>query len=143
MLRMSQADYAAIRKHGEETYPDECCGVLLGRVEGNDLRAVHAAVRCENVAATPSTNYAMDLRHIVRLQREARAQGLVIVGFYHSHPDHPPLPSPQDLQDAHWSGCSYVITAVEQGHSTVTKSFVLLGGDETSKTLAEEPIALE
>lgn len=140
---MSQADYAAIRRHAEESYPDECCGVLLGRFESDDLRAVHAAVRCENIAESPRTQYAMDVRHVVRLQREARAQGLAIVGFYHSHPDHPPLASPQDLQDAHWSGCSYVITAIEQAHATITKSFVLLGGDETSKTLAEEPIALE
>jgi proteasome lid subunit RPN8/RPN11 len=61
------------------------------------------------------------------------------VGFYHSHPDWPPRWSSTDLEEAHWTGCSYVITSVERGKAAVTNSFLLCGG-EAAKHFAEEAI---
>jgi len=61
-----------------------------------------------------------------------------IVGFYHSHPDHPARPSPTDLEDAHWIGCSYVITSVVQGKAHETRSFLLNGTLEEDKHFVEE-----
>ena len=63
-----------------------------------------------------------------------------IVGFYHSHPDHPARWSSTDLAGAHWIGCSYVITSVEKGKAAVTNSFELTGTDESDKRLQDETV---
>lgn len=65
-----------------------------------------------------------------------------IVGFYHSHPDHPAQPSPTDLEHAHWIGCSYVITSVEQGNATDTQSFCLSGSREEDKKFLSELVVV-
>jgi proteasome lid subunit RPN8/RPN11 len=67
---------------------------------------------------------------LVRIQREALLAGHDIVGFYHSHPDHPARWSVTDLAEAHWTGCSYVITNVENGRAVLTNSFLLLDQEE-------------
>jgi len=64
------------------------------------------------------------------------------VGFYHSHPDHPARWSQTDLAEAHWLGCSYVITSVEAGQATETRSFVLAGATEDEKRLEPEKITV-
>jgi len=98
MLKLRPADYDEIRRHGEETYPHECCGVLLG-VIGDDWREVRATVRCGNTRI--------------------------------------------DFQEAHWIGCSYVITSVEHGRAEQTNSFALTGATEEDKALVDEPIVVE
>jgi proteasome lid subunit RPN8/RPN11 len=77
---------------------------------------------------------------LVKIEREARSKGLGIGGFYHSHPDHPAQWSPTDFAEAHWLGCSYVITAVEQGKAAVTNSFLLAGVIEEDKRFEDEDI---
>jgi proteasome lid subunit RPN8/RPN11 len=77
---------------------------------------------------------------LVKIEREARQQGLSIAGFYHSHPDHPAQWSQTDFAEAHWLGCSYVITAVAQGRATVTNSFLLTGATEETKQFETETI---
>ena len=143
MLKLRPNDYDEIRRHGEETYPHECCGVLLG-VIGNDTREVRATVRCANTRIdSPQNRYHIDPRELVRVQREARERDLDIVGFYHSHPDHPAHWSPTDFQEAHWIGCSYVITSVEHGRAAQTNSFALTGTTEENKALLDEPIVVQ
>ena len=72
MLKLRPTDYDEIRRHGEETYPHECCGVLLG-VIGDDAREVRATVRCGNTRIdSPQNRYNIDPRELVRVQREAR-----------------------------------------------------------------------
>ena len=142
MLNLQPSDYDKIRRHGEETYPNECCGILVGTSEG-DIRSVRSVVRCDNVRTDSSqTHYHIDPRQLVRSQREARESGLDIIGFYHSHPDHPAQWSPTDLEQAHWIGCSYVITSVENGKAAQTNSFALSGSREEDKALAEEEVML-
>src|SRR6185369_1828258 len=115
MLKLLQSDFDAMRRHGEETYPHECCGVLLGRSDGED-RVVEAVVRCGNTRDdSPHNRYHISPAELVKIQREGRAKSFDIVGFYHSHPDHPAQWSPTDFAEAHWIGCSYVITSVQQG----------------------------
>jgi proteasome lid subunit RPN8/RPN11 len=143
MLKLSQSDYLSLRQHGEETYPYECCGVLLGRFDDNGAEFVTKSVshiaRCGNTRAdSPHNRYQIDPRELIRIQREGRERGEDIVGFYHSHPDHPAQWSPTDLAEAHWFGCSYVITSVEKGVATITNSFELVGGDEADKKLVDE-----
>jgi proteasome lid subunit RPN8/RPN11 len=139
MLRISQPVYTALRHHGEETYPYECCGVLLGRFDDDGARTVTRAIRAGNTRAdSPHNRYNIDPKELIRIQREGRERGEDIVGFYHSHPDHAPQWSQTDLTEAHWLGCSYVITSVEKGKAAVTNSFELVGIDETDKRFVEE-----
>jgi len=143
MLKFSRSTYADLRRHGEETYPHECCGILLGTADG-DVRTVRATLRCNNTRTdSPENRYNIDPRELVRAQREAHERGLDIVGFYHSHPDHPARWSPTDFEEAHWIGCSYVITSVEQGRAAQTNSFALTGTKEEDKALVEEEILVE
>lgn len=142
MLKIGQPEYEALRLHGEDTYPAECCGVLLGSVDG-DVRQVTSVVRCGNTRADrPQDRYHIDPKELVRIQRQSRERGLDIVGFYHSHPDHPAQWSQTDLAEAHWIGCSYVITSVERGRATITNSFALTGTLEEDKRFENEKIEL-
>jgi len=114
MLTIPRDVYASLRQHGEETYPHECCGVLLGQFADDGSKTV------------------------IRIQREGRERGEDIVGFYHSHPDHPARWSTTDLAEAHWFCCSYVITSVEKGVAKITNSFELAGTDEADKKFVDE-----
>ena len=141
MLKITQKDYDSLRKHGEETYPHECCGVLLGQMDDSGVRIVTSTARCGNTRTdSPQNRYNIDPRELVRIQREGRGRGEDIVGFYHSHPDHPARWSPTDFNEAHWLGCSYVITSVEQGVAKQTNSFFLAGTGEDDKRFEDEEI---
>jgi proteasome lid subunit RPN8/RPN11 len=143
MLRLNAATYEALRTHGEETYPHECCGVLLGH-SGESGNTVQAAVRAGNTRTDSAHNrYNIAPQELVKIQRRAREQGWDIVGFYHSHPDHPAQWSATDLAEAHWLGCSYVITAVAKGAAQQTNSFLLTGASEEEKALVNEGISIE
>ena len=141
MLKVSRQDYDALRRHGEETYPHECCGVLLGRFDDDGTRVVTSTARCGNTRTDSAHNrYNIDPRELVRIQREGRERGEDIVGFYHSHPDHPAQWSQTDHAEAHWLGRSYVITSVEKGKAVLTNSFELTGPDESGKKLEDERV---
>jgi proteasome lid subunit RPN8/RPN11 len=143
VLRLPRAVYDAIRAHGEETYPHECCGALLGRPAGEGWR-VESAVRAGNTRTDSAHNrYQIAPAELVRIERDARRQGLEIAGFYHSHPDHPARWSPTDFAEAHWIGCSYVITEVAEGTAAVTNSFRLAGETEENKRFEPDTIVLE
>ena len=140
MLKIPASAYDALRLHGEETYPHECCGVLLGEMNGEG-RSVKSVVRCGNTRTdSPQNRYHIDPKELVKIQREGRERSEDIVGFYHSHPDHPAQWSKTDLAEAHWIGCSYVITAVEKGEAKITNSFELAGTEENDKKFVDEKI---
>jgi proteasome lid subunit RPN8/RPN11 len=140
VLRLSQKIYDSLRAHGEETYPNECCGALLGKPSPEGWRVV-AAVRAGNTRTDSAHNrYNIAPAELVKIEREARSQGLGIAGFYHSHPDHPAQWSATDLAEAHWLGCSYVITEVAQGKAATTNSFLLVGATEEEKHFEAESI---
>jgi proteasome lid subunit RPN8/RPN11 len=140
MLKIGKSHYEAIRRHGEETYPHECCGVLLGQME-DDARIVTSTARAGNTRTDSAHNrYNIDPKELVRIQRQARERNEDIIGFYHSHPDHPAEWSQTDLAEAHWFGCSYVITSVEKGKAVLTNSFELAGTDEGDKKLLDEAV---
>jgi proteasome lid subunit RPN8/RPN11 len=143
VLKIGKSQFEELRRHGEQTYPHECCGVLLGAINGEGVKHVRAVVRCGNTRIdSPHNRYHIDPRELVSIQREARESELDIIGFYHSHPDHPARWSPTDLAEAHWIGCSYVITSVEQGRAAQTNSFALAGEEET-KEFHDEEITVE
>ncbi len=142
-LHLPKSVFEAIRAHGEETYPHECCGVLLGKSSPEGWR-VQSAVRAGNTRTDSAHNrYHIAPIELVKIQREAGRQGLDIAGFYHSHPDHPAQWSPTDFAEAHWIGCSYVITEVARGKAAVTNSFLLAGTTEDDKRFENETIKIE
>jgi cysteine synthase B len=112
---------AAIRAHSEAVYPDEACGVLLGPRDG----VVSRAISLDN-----TTDLERRRRFLVgpdeyrRAERHASETGLEIVGFYHSHPDHPAEPSAFDLEHA-WPNLSYAIQSVRSGSSGELRSWRL------------------
>jgi proteasome lid subunit RPN8/RPN11 len=142
-LILSQSLYDQFRTHGEETYPNECCGIMLGKADADAVR-VASLVRAGNTRTDSAHNrYNIAPQELIAAQREARKQGLDIVGFYHSHPDHPAQWSQTDFAEAHWFGCAYVITAIERGHARLTNSFLLTGTGEDDKSFAPQAIAVE
>ena len=136
--------YNDLRAHGEETYPHECCGILLGK-SADDNITVHQLIRAGNTRTDSAHNrYNIAPQELIAAQREARKQGLDIVGFYHSHPDHPAQWSSTDFAEAHWFGCAYVITSVDgdktKGTAQITNSFLLTGTSEDDKAFAPQCI---
>ena len=138
ILRLTHAVYESMRVHGENTYPYECCGALLGYPVMGDWDVI-AAVRAGNTRTDSARNrYHIAPAELVKIQREAMLRGLDIAGFYHSHPDHPAQWSTTDFAEAHWIGCCYVITEVAQGRAAQTHSFLLAGSTEEDKRLESQ-----
>jgi proteasome lid subunit RPN8/RPN11 len=138
MLRIENKLLSNIWKHAAEEYPAECCGVLLG-TRGRSSRNVMQIVRCRNVHITPKSRYSIAPEQLISIQRDARDLKLEIVGFYHSHPDHPAVASETDLAEANWSGCSYLIVGMERGSGTNARSYVLNIENE-SRIFVEESL---
>jgi proteasome lid subunit RPN8/RPN11 len=131
-----------LRAHGEQTYPHECCGALLGNPTPEGWRIV-SAIRAGNTRTDSAHNrYQIAPIELVKIQRDAMRQGLDIAGFYHSHPDHPAQWSSTDFAEAHWLGCVYVITAVAEGKAVETNAFLLAGATEEDKHFEPLPIAI-
>lgn len=141
-LQILRPVFEAMRRHGEETYPHECCGALLGHsLQGGSWRIV-AAVRAGNTRTDSAHNrYQIAPLELVHIERDARKQRLDIAGFYHSHPDHPAQWSPTDFAEAHWLGCAYVISEVRGGKAATTNAFLLGGSVEEDKHF--EPMTIE
>ncbi len=143
VLKLTQAQLQEIRQHGEKTYPYECCGVLTGESGPDGTKRVLRVIGCDNADSDkPQRWYQIDPRDLVRIQRQAYESGQDIIGFYHSHPEAPARWSASDLAEAHWPGCSYVITSVEQGKAKESNSF-LLSGEEADKRFEDEEISIE
>jgi proteasome lid subunit RPN8/RPN11 len=142
VLQLTRALFDQIRTHGEQTYPHECCGALLGHSTAEGWR-VEAAVPAGNTRTDSAHNrYQIAPLELVKIEREARRQRFEIAGFYHSHPDHPAQWSATDFAEAHWLGCSYVITEVAQGKAAVTNSFLLAGATEEDKRFEPQTISV-
>ncbi len=141
MLKIRTVDLEELRAHAEEVYPNECCGVLLGHVE-SDVRIIEKSIRCKNIEFDSTQRYSIAPADLIRIQRDAREQGLEIVGFYHSHPDHSPHWSTRDLAEAHWKGCEYTIISVVNGVAGEVNSYRLAGTD-SEKKFVTEPVVTE
>jgi len=137
MLKISKADYDLIRWEAERSYPDECCGIILGKSYDGE-RVVTMTLTCKNTRLdTPKARHAIHPEQVTAALQLARNRQENVIGFYHSHPDHPSNDPSDDLAAAHWFGCSYVITSVERGHAAVTDSYILTGAEKQKKFLRE------
>ena len=110
-------------RHARACAPDECCGLLLGR-EG----AIVEAVRARNVAADPATRFLIDPADHFAAMRTARAQALVIVGFYHSHPRSAAEPSPRDVAEFDYPDHLYAIVSLRTEPAEI-RLFRLVSGN--------------
>lgn len=125
ILELAPHHVTAIRRHAEEAYPEECCGILLGS-EGSEMAHVTELMEAENQrdADHRHNRYLIPPAAVLRAERRARELGLRVVGYYHSHPDHPSEPSAFDRDHA-WPETSYLIVAVEQGRAAKMQSWRL------------------
>jgi proteasome lid subunit RPN8/RPN11 len=123
-LRLPGALLEQIRRHGEAAYPAECCGALVGRAEGGGGKEVARLAPLVNHRTDNPHRYLIVPEDLRRLESELRAEGLEIVGYYHSHPDHPARPSAFDTDHA-WPWYSYLIVRVDRGAAADAASWVL------------------
>jgi proteasome lid subunit RPN8/RPN11 len=125
MIRLPETAIEAIREHGRESYSDEACGAMYGRVNGLDAKVVVRVASLENARENERhRRFVVTADAYRRAEAEATESGLTLLGFYHSHPDHPAYPSAYDLEHA-FPFFSYLILAVENAEPQTMRSFVL------------------
>ena len=137
VLVLSDALRRRIESEGVAAYPNECCGILIGRdVAGR--RLVERLEPGQNVfqAEERYHRFSIDPRAQLKAERQAEAEGKVVLGFYHSHPDHPAKPSETDRQFG-WPYYSYVIVSIANRQPVDMTSWVL---DEQTETFARQDI---
>ncbi len=126
MLTITTDALQAIHTHGEAAYPNEGVGLLLGTANGAGKTAMAALPLPNTWAPDEQANrYQVTGADMLQGEKEAARLGLDVLGFFHSHPDHPAEPSRWDHEWATWPWYSYVITTVARGRATVTRSWQL------------------
>ena len=133
-LQLSPEAADSIRAHGRETYPHECCGALLGH--GDQVRSAFALPNTTEEG--PRRRFLVRADDYRQAEARGRQQGMQLLGFYHSHPDHPAAPSQYDLDHA-WPSFAYVIVSVHAGRDEDLRSW-RLSGDRAR--FDEEPVEL-
>ncbi len=121
-VTLNPAARAAIERHGAETYPHECCGALFGRAGGSVVSDVLALPN--TTTEGPRRRFLISPQDYRAAEAHARSSGLALLGFYHSHPDHPARPSQHDLEHA-WPNLVYLITSVRDGRPEATTAWWL------------------
>lgn len=122
-LRLSNSVVEEIRREGEQAYPGECCGILAGRT-GN-VKEVLRLVPALNRRTDDPHRYLISPDDLRLIEARLRSSGQEILGFYHSHPDHPATPSAFDTEQA-WPWYSYIIVGVDRGRAAELASWVLV-----------------
>ncbi len=124
MLSLTEAHDAEMRGHGERDYPYECCGLLVGRFAGGGGKEVVETYAISNAREEEAKRNRFLIRpeELLRGERHARARGLDVVGFYHSHPDDEAVPSRYDLEHA-WPTYSYIVVSVRRGRAVALRSW--------------------
>lgn len=125
MIFLDAQHIQEMETHGKEAYPEECCGAMLGHMTENGDKTVVKLVRIENSSAqNRHRRFEVTAGDYMRLEKEAKQLSLQLLGFYHTHPDHPAEPSQTDLQYA-WPFFSYIILSVRNGKASEMNSFEL------------------
>src|SRR6185295_15302719 len=116
MLYLEVQHRAEIIAHSESDYPYECCGLLLGAFARDGMKTVSEVFPISNARdeAAKRTRFLIRPEELLRGERHAHARNLDVLGFYHSHPDHPAVPSQYDLEHA-WPVYSYIVVSVQSG----------------------------
>jgi proteasome lid subunit RPN8/RPN11 len=134
---LPESALAEIRTQGEAAYPEECCGFLIGVSEGDNVRRVTRVRPAINrVEKERERRFVIPAEELLRAEAELGPGETSVVGFYHSHPDHPPRPSEFDREHA-WPWYSYLVLAVQRGLAGAMGAFEL---DPESRTF--QPVGL-
>lgn len=126
MIKISEEQLEEIKRHAEAEYPHECCGLLIGRIEdGGRTRVVAETYPVKNSWTEGPQHDRMLIAPLdyARAERESAKKGLGVVGDYHSHPDHPAVPSQFDLEHSPWPTMSYIIVSVHEGRAAELRSW--------------------
>jgi proteasome lid subunit RPN8/RPN11 len=124
-IKLTSEQIEAIKRHGEAAYPEECGGLLLGKQVGG-TRVVDEVLPLENVRPDSRHNRVeLSPRDYLRAEREAGRRGLGVWGYYHSHPDHPAVPSGFDLAHAPFTEWSYLIVSVQAGKAVEVRAWTV------------------
>jgi proteasome lid subunit RPN8/RPN11 len=130
VIKLGANVHEEIMRHAEREYPRECCGLLVGRiVDGGRTRIIHETFPVENTFEEGERHHRMSIEPLdyARAERLYAARGLGVVGNYHSHPDHPAVPSQFDLEHlAPWPTMSYIVVSVREGKAADFRSWELL-----------------
>jgi len=141
-VRLPKAAVEAMLAHARDGYPFEVCGVFLGR--SGPFARVEAVKQVVNrETESPRVRYQIAPEDLIRIQREAREQGLEILGYYHSHPDHPARPSETDRRVAAGGlsdGVLHVVVGVEKGEKALPTAWVFR---DATQSFEEEPFEVE
>lgn len=138
-LVLSPEVEAEIRAHARAEYPHECCGALLGTEQG-ETRLITQIIRLANERTDErERRFYVSPQQVLMAERQARAAGLLLLGFYHSHPNHPAVPSEYDREHA-LPYYSYPIVSVIQGEPVELRSWRL---KEDRTGFAEEPLEVQ
>lgn len=119
MITLTKERLEEIRQHGVRDYPYECCGLLLGRFAENGHKVVTETYPISNAReeSAKRNRFLIQPEELMRGEKYARTKALEVVGFYHSHPDSPAVPSQYDLEHA-WPTYSYIIVSVNKEAAT-------------------------
>ena len=134
-IRLSTSLLDEIRRHGERAYPAECCGALVGRIAEGVKEVVRLAPAVNRRIDDPH-RYLIAPDDLRRLETEIRRESLEVVGYYHSHPDHPARPSAFDTEHA-WPWYSYLIVRIDRARAADAASWVL---DDERPLMHPEPL---
>lgn len=137
MLCIDKNKFREVENEAKKSYPVECCGLLIG-TNTSEKKVVEVRPLRNTNTERSHDRYEIEGREFIKADKEAARKGLQIIGIYHSHPDHPAIPSAFDTDHA-WCGYSYLIAAVENGERIVIRSWVF---DEEKKQFQEEEINL-
>lgn len=153
MLKLNSDHLQAMQTHAETTYPEECCGLLLGQIKGDTKTLIEvlptenswgdeAVDNFQSIETSNKTSkrnrFSIAPKVMFEVQKSVRGRNLDIIGIFHSHPDNPARPSEFDRAIA-WHSYSYIIISVQQGKTCDLKSWVL---DDDHKFQPEEIITI-
>jgi len=124
MIRVGEALIDKMHEHGARDYPNECCGALLGKDEEVNRTVLGLVPLMNRRDDSPQNRFSITPKDVLLAEKEARAKGWDLIGWYHSHPDSPARPSEFDREYA-WPWYSYIIFQVENGEPREMRSWRL------------------
>ncbi len=139
MIFLNKATRDLIEKEGEEVYPEECCGALLGKIEGDNRNIVEWLSLTNTREDNRERRFTITPQQYRQAEKKARSGNLELLGFYHSHPDHPARPSSYDLSHA-WPWFVYLILSVYDRKPQALTGWIL---SEDRETFIEQPVEIQ
>ena len=121
VLKLKKSDYDKILKHCKDGLPNESCGLLAGTVEG-EVKTVTKIYLLTNIDAS-NEHFSMDPKEQFAALKDARANGVEIIGNFHSHPESPSRPSEEDKRLAYDPSIEYLILSLQEADNPVLKAF--------------------